>query len=141
MIANNATLDLVRDLLDLHLVKWMAPTGLDQQRYVLPGANMLEEVVAHKSKDQVTLYTLGQAVLGGTAIALLRAWSVLEGGSFTIICGDSAYTFASSQIRECPQVPVEDEVGFGDAWVPERTAKPEYLIASNSYDRNLGVRW
>ena len=37
---------------------------------------------------------VGQSVLGGTAIALLRAWSMLEGGS----CGDSAYRFGSSRM-------------------------------------------
>lgn len=57
-------------------------------------------LAAMRPTDQHTILTLGQTVLGGTAISLLRAWIMLDGGAMSIVCGDSAYRFSTSHVRD-----------------------------------------
>ena len=84
----------------------------------MAGSSPMETLVANSANEQVSVFTLGQCLLGGAAICLQvfgaewsygtrgvqmsphSSWLSLRGGSFTVNCGDSGYRFGSTLVAE-----------------------------------------
>ncbi len=101
-VSNNIATYYLGSLLDGNRLPIFSYLETDAAGYVVPGTSIAELLVENKPSTQISVMTLGQCLLGGSAIALISAWLSMKGGSLTICCGDSSYRFGTTLIEEPP---------------------------------------
>ena len=101
-ISNNVITKFIGGLLDASRIPVFGSIMTEPNGYVTAGASADELLTANKPGHQTAVMTLGECLLGGSAIALINSWMGLRGGCLTVCCGDSSYRFGTSLIEDPP---------------------------------------
>ena len=67
----------------------------DSAGYIIPNTSSAAMAVRLNPAAHRTIFTLGESLLGGACAEAIEAWKALEGGSLSVVAGDSVYRFSS----------------------------------------------
>ena len=67
----------------------------DSAGYIIPNTSAAAMAVRLNPAAHRTIFTLGESLLGGACAEAIEAWKALEGGSLSVVAGDSVYRFSS----------------------------------------------